>query len=136
MQLIPNARLVWIVVPASAPPGFYEFKDIPEIRGKRILGIWSYDETVMTFTPDQVAVITNADALRCTVTLREESVERQADIPLLELQTAINGGIWKDLDPYVCAFTNSGVRINFTLATATQQAIPFVVLYESDIWRG
>ncbi len=130
MKPLIASKLVWLNVPDYTVAGSsIRFPDIPELSDKRITGIEFYNIAMLAATPDQVAVITAADALGATLTLKENSTERVQDIPLATMLPTNVGGIWKEFVPFVVNWQASVVRFTTTPATLPC-AVPFNIFYE------
>lgn len=130
MKPLIASKLVWLNVPTGTVAGSsVRFPDIPELSDKRITGIEFYNIAMLAATPDQVAVISAADALGATLTLKENSTERVQDIPLSTMLPTNVGGIWKEFVPFVVNWQASLVRFTTTPATLPC-TVPFNIFYE------
>lgn len=130
MQALRFSKLVWLTLPTGTAVGAQvRFPDVSELRDKRILGLEFYTNAVLSATPDRVTVVSTADAVNYTLVLKDASVERHEDIPLLTLYPLNTGGIWKQVTPFVVNWQSSFIRVVGTPA-ATPASIPLGIFYE------
>lgn len=130
MRAIPRAILVWATLKTGTTEGAeIRFPDVPELRGKRIIGFEGYDNSFLTKTPDLQDVVGGADSVKLTLVLKDLSKERIQDIPFITLIPAYIGGIWKQVEPFEVNWQSSFVRVVDTPATLPV-TVPFCIFYE------
>lgn len=125
MRPIVRTELVYIRIAAGAgfgQGGFFNFPDFPQLRGCYITGAMAYTDAMLTHTPDRVAVVPAAEALRLAVTFNEGSDERIRLMPYAALATNLQAGIWKDFDPFLWDVQKSGVTLMADMLTSPWSA--------------
>lgn len=129
MQAIPRMKLVWVTLSAGLTQGAtVRFPDVPEIRGKKIIGIEGYTTALLSNTPDLQPCITNVDAVNVSVVLKDASDERVQDVPFSTLVPTNNAGIWKQVTPFAPNWQGSYVRLVDTPGTLPC-TVPINVFY-------
>ena len=134
MQPIPKAQLVWITTINPGAGTQFNFPDVPELNARRIIGLEAFTATQLTNTPDGTAVIPAADALKLTLVLKMNDKERLRQVPWFSLIASQNGGIWKQVDPFVVNWQASYIRANAAI-TGTY-AWPLLIYSEWATWQG
>lgn len=129
MLLIPRMQLVCFSLNLTGETKFPDVKNImpPNVR---ILGLCAYDVTMLTnASPSGQAVVSAAESLRLTVTLKSASDQRIQDVPYFDFKRASNGGIYYALAPVPIDWQQSIVKNNGA-ALATPVSAAFNVFYD------
>lgn len=130
MKPIRRSQLIWVRIPAGTTGGrAIPFPDQPDLKGVMVTGIVALDDAFQTFTPDNVPVIGAATSPDYTVTLNDGSDQRHKQIPLRQLATFYNAGIWPEYEPFSMDWQKSRVTYQGAAAIALDVAVPFVVHY-------
>lgn len=133
MKPITAYRLVTVTVNAGTGDAEVPFQDVSELRsrGARVVGIETFNSDQMAFTPDGLPGITPADALKCTVTFKDQtSLERLKDVPLWTLNPVHMGGIYKQFMPFEANWQSCFVKFTGGFAAAAQFNVPFGIMWE------
>lgn len=130
MKPIRRSQLIWVRVPAGTTGGrAIPFPDQPDLKGVLVTAVLPCDDSFLSFTPDNLPVIAAATSIDYHVTLNNGSDQRHQRIPLRQLATFYNAGIWTETEPFVMDWQKSRVTYQGTAAIALDAAVPFVVHY-------
>lgn len=123
-------QLVWATVTGTPAGNYVNFPDQPELRtGVKVIGIEAWSDTYITATPDNVTVISAADAVKLTFNFYEGAVMRLRQVPFASLAPGLNSGIWRETEPFLVNWQKSQVYVNNALSTAAARTVPLVVHY-------
>jgi hypothetical protein len=127
----PLSRSILVNVPCIAlQGGEVDFPDVGELReGVVVTGIEAYTDVDLGVTPQGGVVLTAADGLKITVSLADKSLLQHRDMPHSTLIPRLNGGIWKEVTPFLVNFQRSKVKFGTPAAAATAFFCPFLVHY-------
>lgn len=130
MNLIHRSELIWIrVTNGNTMAGaFVPFNDQPSLNGVYVTGMEAMGASTLGFTPDGIPVITNADQRLIALTFNEGSDKRHKQLPDVQLDPALNFGIWKEVTPFKIDWQKSGANILGNLSAALL-SIPVLIHY-------
>tara|TARA_R110000868_G_scaffold22785_2_gene93057 strand:+ start:752 stop:1168 length:417 start_codon:yes stop_codon:yes gene_type:complete len=111
----------------------YKFNDIPNLSRNNIIlyGIEAFSSSQLANTADGSDVISAADTLGVTVTLKDnQNNEFIYQIPYSDLIRSNNGGFVILLEPKIINLTDCYVQINNTLGITTGDQAVFNFFYD------
>ena len=111
----------------------YKFNDIPNLSRNNIIlyGIEAYSASQLVSTSDGSDVVSAADSLGLTVTLKDnQNNEFIYQMPYTNLIRSNNGGFVILLEPKVINLTDCYVQINNTLSLADGDEAVFNFYYD------
>jgi len=111
----------------------YTFEDIPNLSRNNITlyGIEAFTADQLLKTSDGSDVITAADSLGVTVTLKDnQNVEFIYQMPYTDLVRSINGGFVILLEPKIINLTSCYIQINDALELANGDKAVFNFYYD------
>lgn len=111
----------------------YKFDDIPNLSRNNIIlyGIEAYSSSQLTNTSDGSDILSAADTLGVTVTLKDnQNNEFIYQMPYYNLIRANNGGFVILLEPKIINLTDCYVQINNALAIASGDVAIFNFYYD------
>lgn len=130
MKPVHRSQLIWVRIPASTTPGrAIPFPDQPDLKGAKVTALIPCDDAFLSFTPDNLPVITAATSIDFMVTANDGSDQRHRQIPLRQLATFYNAGLWTETEPFTMDWQKSRVTYQGAAPTAVDSAVPFVVHY-------
>lgn len=130
MKPVRRSQLIWVRIPSGTTAGrSIPFPDQPDLKGVLVTAILALDDSFQTFTPDNIPVIAAASSPYYTVTLNDGSDMRHKQIPIRQLATFYNAGIWTETEPFVMDWQKSRVTFQGAVALAADAAVPFIVHY-------
>lgn len=92
MNPVDKHYLVEINIPAPAAGQRIYIGDIPQLRDVLTTEVESYISTILSVSPTQQSVVSQAGASNIVVTLTEASTEDVYQIPYNSLSKSLNGG--------------------------------------------
>jgi hypothetical protein len=129
MQPIQRSKLVWVILNAGISAGAQvRFPDVPELRGKKVVGLETYPDSMLSNTPDMTAVVTGTDAVGLTLVFKDASEERHQDLPFTSLAPVNTSGVWKQVTPFPINWQSSFVRVTKTPITLPV-SVPVMIFY-------
>ena len=111
----------------------YKFNDIPNLSRNNIIlyGIEAYSASQLSNTSDGSDVVSAADALGLTVTLKDNNQnEFIYQMPYYNLIRSVNGGFVILLEPKIINLTDCYVQINNVLSLADGYEAVFNFYYD------
>ena len=111
----------------------YKFNDIPNLSRNNIIlyGIEAYSASQLSKTSDGSDVVSAADALGLTVTLKDnQNNEFIYQMPYYNLIRSVNGGFVILLEPKIINLTDCYVQINNVLSLANGDEAVFNFYYD------
>lgn len=137
MKPVYRTRTVALQIPAGAVAGtFIPFPDQQDLKkGAIVTGFETFTEADLLVTPAGT-VLSNADSQNVVLTLAEGSDERVRLIPYLACRVANNAGQVREVVDLTVEWTQSGVTLYNTVATASVALVAVHYFYPSDRVRG
>lgn len=91
--------------------------NLGQLNGKKIIGIEVYSADQLTNGVLTYATNTSAAGCRQAVlTLVEGTTEKVKEIPLYDLIPQVNGGLQRELEPFICNISKSYIKLVATSA--------------------
>lgn len=127
MKPIHRSKYISVFVPAGTGQGAtLEFPLDQTLQGAHITGIELVTDAEQTITPDGQLVAPLSECLKATLTLVDMSSQmRQQGYALPLLSPALNGGIWKEFEPFPVNW--QGSYVEFEDAPA---GLPYAFLFQ------
>ena len=130
MKPVVRSQLIWVRIPAGTTAGrSIPFPDQPDLKGVMVTAILAMDDSFITFTPDNIPVINAAASPDYTVTLNDGSDARHKQIPIRQLATFYNAGLWTETEPFVLDWQKSRTTYQGAAPVALDSAVPYIVHY-------
>jgi hypothetical protein len=130
MDVIHRSELIWIrITNGLAMAGaFVPFDDQPSLNGVLVTGIEAMGAGTLSKTPDGSPVATTTDLQKILFTFNQGSDQRHKQLPAVQLDPALNSGVWKEFSPFKVDWQKSGVNMTDNLS-ATLLSVPVLVHY-------
>lgn len=130
MRPVYRTRTIYIPLTGSLKQGGeVAFPDQQDLKDAVVTSVETFTASDIETSPDGQAVVSDADALRLTVTITQQSDQRVKEVPYTAMRTSRNAGEPRQYDALLIEWTQCRIKITADLAALTPVAAAVCVGY-------